>query len=1344
MEEGIGAYITREVIPEGMTITEAAQRLGVAHSTLSRLLNGKSSLSNNLAKKLEQIFGTDAKLLLEKQNISMTAASVPLSECDTAVARIGQRFGTRASDITSLFESPQSRTRLSVFLRILVHSTNTTITRCDFPGNEEGERPGWDGFTNASKNTAWVPRGRAVWEFSTAKSISRKVNDDYQKRSKRPDESMRKTTYIFVTTRRWPGKNEWMQKVKRDTHWKDVRVYDNSNLEEWTEQSLPAQAWLLCEEGYEGAGIVPITEYWQMWSKSCTPPLIPELFADNISLKIVENMANKLDGQHPVYISANSSEEGIAYLGALFKQESVGFQSHGDRMVVVSDEKVLQEMLRGKSDIIPVISSRKLSNLLVQQAENRPSVIVSVKGANSSKNDIALGIISREVFMNAMQKMGFEYIHAVRLSRESGRSISALRRRLLRSGTTGDEYWSKSKIKKLIPICFAGKWETNSEGDKRVLKKIGQRKRYLSLEEDMLDLFNLDDTPVQMIDNVNSVISQVDSLLLTYKYITSSFLSNYFAVVGRTLGEEDPALDLPKNERYMAALYGKSRRVSNTLRSGLSDMLLVLSAYGKDIFRDHLGFDIEQNISDTIRTILSPLTGDRLESQAPELPAYAEVAPTVVLDAFQMDIENGMEALSQVVRTEDMALFSTTPRIYIQGALEVLAWRQENFAQCAEILSKLSEIELRDNIEPKPKHSLMAIFHPVYKATNASISTRENALRTMAKMHPEICWSVCWSILNDDQTDLTSHRRPVFGEAIKCRSNDEAKKLKNVARELIEKRNTHTVESLCDFLRFSLALGDETMIGAIKNASESWSRSASNNDKAKLRGRLLNMIEVWKMVKGRKGRNRDVSLFNKVIGVAEQIFELTEPSNVIQKGTWLFRNSQDYTMKMNRSSELRKSKKRQQVIQCIFNQYGVKGLLEFVEFCEDKYSIGSSLFEFENTNAKCCNLALSMLMSKNRYNDEEYFELLDGYLFASRKINELRNIVDGLRQRLKRKQFTEFLCDLPVVGEVWSYLESEVPSLANYYWKNCRGKVVCTNDNERVTVIEKLVNVGRARLALRQAIIVRNMIPEKLLNKLLRDASMQFGEVAMNQIEELAIRDFIRDLRLSEKLNYQEVAELELMYIEVVDSKNGGVECLERVISERPNIFAQAIAILSKTRRSEDKEGNCNEESLKKQTIVRRRIRKMLSEIERIPGESDEGVVCSILLVRWIEGVRMYLKENDMEGEGDREIGKLLAKAKVGSDGVWPCEGVRDALRETLSENMKNGFVTGKLNRRGTIDVTDGGGEQHNAALQFEEWARKLDGSHWQVAKMLRDMGGLNERQGAGWDQRKRITDQIE
>jgi addiction module HigA family antidote len=63
-----GRIVRQECIePLGLTVTEAAERLGVTRQALNNVLNGKSAISPEMSIRLSKAFGSSAKLWLGLQ-----------------------------------------------------------------------------------------------------------------------------------------------------------------------------------------------------------------------------------------------------------------------------------------------------------------------------------------------------------------------------------------------------------------------------------------------------------------------------------------------------------------------------------------------------------------------------------------------------------------------------------------------------------------------------------------------------------------------------------------------------------------------------------------------------------------------------------------------------------------------------------------------------------------------------------------------------------------------------------------------------------------------------------------------------------------------------------------------------------------------------------------------------------------------------------------------------------------------------------------------------------------------------------------------------------------------------
>ena len=63
-----GEFIREEILKElGLSVSKAAEVLGVRRATLSDLLNGKAALSPEMALRVEKAFGVDMEMLLRMQ-----------------------------------------------------------------------------------------------------------------------------------------------------------------------------------------------------------------------------------------------------------------------------------------------------------------------------------------------------------------------------------------------------------------------------------------------------------------------------------------------------------------------------------------------------------------------------------------------------------------------------------------------------------------------------------------------------------------------------------------------------------------------------------------------------------------------------------------------------------------------------------------------------------------------------------------------------------------------------------------------------------------------------------------------------------------------------------------------------------------------------------------------------------------------------------------------------------------------------------------------------------------------------------------------------------------------------
>ena len=746
-----GVRIKAEVIPTGMSVTKAAELMGVGRPALSNLLNGNAALSAEMAARLEKVFQYPLKGLMEMQARFETSQAKKKDAPSDTKAYVPPFLAIKANDIEMwASHNIPARTRLAVFLRTLVHSTGGGLTKVDFPGNDDAERPGWDGFVDAIEGAPWVPSGQSGWEFGTNVDPKTKADGDFEKSVKAQDDKKVRAdiTFVFVTPRRWAGKENWIKDKKAKALWKDVRAYDASDLEQWLEQSLSAQAWFANETNIPAQHVRSLDKCWVDWASVSTPPLTGTLFSSAVEAAkraMQSRLAKPPEG--PIQIAADSTEEALAFLSQILgKPGEEKLASYRDRVLVFDKPGVLPRLAAGAQTIIPVAFTRDVERELAPYAKSMHCFVIYPRNAATTKPDIVLEPISYEIFNKALEEIGKSRDEISQLANASGRSLTVLRRQVSTVPAVQTPEWAADRetAASLVPFLLVGAWNSQNETDKLGLSLLAGDRPYDELEKACQNLAQLNDVPIWSVDTCRGVISKIDLLFAIAGAVTPADLNRFFQMAEIVLGEDDPSLDLPEDQRWAASIYGKIREFSSVFREGISETLVLLAVQGGELFNRRLGVDIETEVARVVANLLpTPLTTRILEANDRDLPTYAEAAPDKFLSILERDLKSENPASFGLLRPVNPIVFSSSPsRTGLLWALEGLSWNPETLPRAVYLLAQLSQIQINDNWVNKPINSLKSIFRAWMPQTAANQDLRVALMKGLAEKFPTIAWQL--------------------------------------------------------------------------------------------------------------------------------------------------------------------------------------------------------------------------------------------------------------------------------------------------------------------------------------------------------------------------------------------------------------------------------------------------------------------------------------------------------------------------------------------------------------------------------------------------------------------------
>ena len=382
----IGTHIRERVIPPGVSVKDAAQKLGVGRPALSNLLNGNATLSPEMALRLEKAFGADQQELLDLQARFNRERNRDREKGIGVRTDVPTFLAIKARQIEQWADSQiDARHQLSVLLRRLIHSTGNQLHRVDFPGYDNAERRGWDGCVEAGAATAWIPEGESGWEFGVDEDSRRKAEKDYAARlASVPPEERADCTFVFVTPRNWKGKSDWIAEKSARGEWKAVRAYDASDLEQWLEESVATQIWLAEKLGRPITGFETLGHCLDRWTSGSEPPMAREIFEPSIAAHRSAFVSwLKKTPEKPFTVAADSRDEALAFLAYLFDDPDIS--EFSDRVAVFESAETLRTLAPSTSPFIPIATTVDAERELGGIYRRYHSIIVRPRNAVDSK-----------------------------------------------------------------------------------------------------------------------------------------------------------------------------------------------------------------------------------------------------------------------------------------------------------------------------------------------------------------------------------------------------------------------------------------------------------------------------------------------------------------------------------------------------------------------------------------------------------------------------------------------------------------------------------------------------------------------------------------------------------------------------------------------------------------------------------------------------------------------------------------------------------------------------------------------------------------------------------------------
>ena len=1341
-----GEFIRNHVIPPRMSVKEAAGKLDVSRQALSNLVNGNSSLSKDMAVRLEKAFPRgQARDLLERQAAYDRQSLHEKEKTTTVNPYVGRFLGITAQDIHSWAdEDRDAQNSLPELVRILIHSTGSNLHSVAFPVG----RFGFDGEVVSGGPTPWIPLGRSVWELSTRQDTKVKAEEDYEKRLDSYDGSlheMAECTFVFVTSRKWFKKKDWERDKNLECPWRQVRVLDATDLEQWLEVSIAGQLWLGPRLHKPRDGIETLDQCWHEWETASEPMMTSHIFESSISAHRTK-FRNWLEKpcERPFVVTADSRLEALAFLSCLFRDKSIPEQKR-DIAAVITLPKYVRELAEFSVSMIPIINAEEAERELARIYRKLHCIIVRPRNAVDSKPDIALDLLAYDTFSNAVAAMGISGNRIELLANESGRSPTVLRRRLSILDAIKKPVWARDPqiARTLIPLTLIGAWHDQSESDREVVSFLAEKDYNRDIAPKISLLLELDSSPVWSIGPYRGMTSKIDALFAIRRYLLECDLDNFFWLAEYVLSESDPALDLPKDKRWAAELYGKVRDHSAALRDGICETLVLFSVHGRILFPSHI--HPSARVSALIEKLLVPLSLDKFLSHERDLPNYAEAAPDTFLSLLEADLKSEQPILMEILNSADSDLFDHYPRTGLLRALECLAWR--HLGRASSILAQLSEKQIEEQWDNSPITSLKSIHRSEGPQTTASIEERKEVLGMLVARFPEVGWKICIEQVKTGGVMGIDCYRPRWRSDADTGHEgvveDMPDKFARTALDLLIGWRDHEERKLGDLVETLEKLPSDTQ-SVIWDLIDNWAHSSANDwAKAGVRERIRRYALTYDPL--------HAELRSKYGNQALTAYQNLRSSDPTVRHGWLFANrwiaaSEDEKVHRDFDPDKRSERihaLRNAAAKEIWQQCGFDGITEILARSHDPDLLGEVLGSvLKETKAQVDFLRRCLAVHGDL--DRRISGCMRGFLMSIGKDHRstVLSMIGGEQE--VHDPVHLFIC-APFQSETWHLVDKHGDNVRSRYWKNVAPHWQMHSESERIEIVDRLLEVNRPRAAFNAVSMNWSHMETSRLKRLLNAVARVHVEPEdQYRLKSREISDALDVLDRRKHVTLDEMARLEFLFIHALRRTRHGMPNLEKQVAKTPRLFFQMVAYACDRDDKGQDPPEMRIEDVEDRDAQVSACFSFLSKMSRIPGSAKNRRLDAVKLIDWVTEVRKMCAKYSRVEAGDEMIGQLLSRAGHDDIRAWPSVTICEVLQQISSQAIRLGFVIGTLNQRGVHYRQEGGNQEHELANRYRDWAKRRSHSYPFVGSILDAIAREYEARATWYDDHAHIERRLE
>jgi hypothetical protein len=1189
---------------------------------------------------------------------------------------------------------------------------------------------GYDGRVEASAASPFVPEGRSVWEVGTGQDPRHKAQRDLRTRTNTPEDvDPSTTTFVTVSMRRFPDKDDWAAAARASGGWRDVRALDADDLLAWLEAAPHIHVWASESMGLRPLDVTSLSCWWDVWLAQTDPPLPPDLLLAGRQPAAAELRKSLGSGGRAIGVYASSREEAIAFTAAalLKDDEADGYVVEGAPLssgVVVYTVQTWNRLLESRN---PALYVPLFEGADVASALQRGHTVVVPMGPSDDRSRAGVEVprIDRAAARDAFHRADptFDLEDADQRAAHARRSLVSFRRSFAVNPVRKNPAWAQSgQAEILAPLVLAGSWECESAADQSLVAElVGQP--YARIEATLRRPVDPEDPPLIRAGNRWQLTSPVDAWNLLSTYLTTADIERWMALALWVLGEPDPTVDLSEEDRLLAPIQGIKREYSGALRSGLARGAALMSS-GAALSNAPNGQNWSEQPGDLVRSLLSaPPEPQRWSSLEDVLPALAEAAPEVFLDATSRGLAGANPPLSALFADAGNNVWGArSPHTGLLWALEMLCWSGRHVAAACDVLARLAEVDPGGRLANRPAASLRRVLLPWYPQTAAPKDHRMQIVSGLLARRPTIGWQLLLGLLRQHHEVRHSTCRPVFRDWKTQAVEATFRERLDVTHRLADLALNHLRENVSGWSELIEALPNlplDDLERCLKDLDEVDVAAVPPAPRMKTWQSLIKLVTHHRQFPAAQWAMSEDWLCE-----FERIAVRWEPQDVPGRHARLFDWHPDLpgTDKFdNATYEQTLAERRRAAVRSGLAENRLSELSGLIEKAPVPGFVGATVAEVAGDEVAQDMLLLFVepgAAQSVAHGWAVRMSELAGRTWVDRMLERAKTLPTGIRVPLYRS--------LPLGRSVWEAIDTETAEVADQFWQGVGTFGVSSEDTPEL--VQRLLDHRRPWSAV--DLLARHLhrdgagVPAALIESTLRSAS---GPDTDERHPPGSI-DYALGVLLDRFVSAGGSDDTQFVFewtFYGILQHTRTPRAVFRAIAERPSLFVELVN--AAFRATSEPATN---ETTPAQVALARQAYMVLRDWRQPPGLSDDGHVDGEALRAWVAAARGLLADADRVKIGDECIAEVLSGSPVGVDGIWPAEPIRDLLEELESEAFTQGLAIGRFNSRGATSrgVFDGGRQEDALADQYDAWAGEVMARWPQAGRLLRELAGSYRR----------------